>query len=125
MPNPTRRWRARNGWETDEAGERALRLQRRSAGVWHRHDRAMRRRRAWRRARRPLLLAAGTAGFLAWVLASSPWPATVTLRHHVAFFNCASARMVGLTPARAGQPGYWDRLDRDEDGVSCEWWPTR
>ncbi|MBD0274569.1 MAG: excalibur calcium-binding domain-containing protein [Acetobacteraceae bacterium] len=39
----------------------------------------------------------------------------------VAFFNCASARMVGSRPARAGQPGYRDRLDRDEDGVSCEW----
>ena len=55
----------------------------------------------------------------AWVLGSSPWPASVTLRHYAAFFNCASARMVGLTPARAGQPGYRDRV---EDGVSCERW---
>jgi hypothetical protein len=97
-------------------------MARRFRGVWHRHDRAARRRRFWRRARRPLLVATGVAACLAWVLASSPWPATTTLRHYVAFLNCASARMVGLTPARAGQPGYWDRLDRDEDGVACEWW---
>ena len=81
----------------------------------------MRRRRLWRRARRPLLATAAIAGCLGWVLASSPWPATTTLKHYVAFFDCASARMVGLTPSRAGQPGYWGRLDRNEDGVSCEW----
>jgi hypothetical protein len=122
MKPPARRWRVRNGWETEEEGEAALRLKRRFQGVWHRHDRAARRRRFWRKARRPLLPAAAIAGCLAWVLASSPWPAATTLKHYVAFLNCASAQMVGLTPARAGQPGYWDRLDRDEDGVSCEWW---
>ncbi len=122
METSARRWRVRNGWETEEEGEAALRSKRRSRGAWHRHERAMRRRRFWRRARRPLLATAGVAGCLAWVLASNPWPATTTLKHYVAFFNCASAQMVGLTPARAGEPGYWDRLDRDEDGVSCEWW---
>lgn len=122
MNAPARRWRVRNGWETGQEGEAALRLKRRFRGVWHRHDRAARRRRLWRKARRPLLLTTAVAGCLAWVLASSPWPATTTLKHYVAFFNCASAQMVGLAPARPGQPGYWDRLDRDEDGVSCEWW---
>lgn len=121
-----RRWRARNGWETEEEGEAALLMARRFRRVWDRRDRAVRRRRAlsgsWRRARGPLLVAAAVAGCVAWALASSPWPAATALKHHVAFVNCASARMVGLAPARAGQPGYWDRLDRDEDGVSCEWW---
>ena len=122
MATPARRWRVRNGWKTDEEGEGALRLKRRFQSVWRRHDRAVRRRRLWRRAKRPLLAATAVAGCIAWVLASSPWPATTTFKHYVAFFNCASAQMVGLTPAGAGQPGYWDRLDRDEDGVSCEWW---
>ena len=122
MKLPARRWRVRNGWETDEEGEAAMRSKRRFQSVWCRHDRAARRRRFWREARRPLLAATGIAGCLAWMLASSPWPVTTTLKHHVAFFNRASAQMVGLTPARAGQPGYWDRLDRDEDGVACEWW---
>jgi excalibur calcium-binding domain-containing protein len=116
------RWRTRNGWETEAEGEAALRLRRRFRGVWQRHDRAARRRRFLRKAARPVLFAACIAGGAAWVVASSPWPAPVTLKHYAAFSNCASARMVGLAPARAGQPGYWDRLDRDEDGVSCEWW---
>jgi len=122
MSDPAQRWRVRRGWETEGEGAAALRLKRRFRSVWDRYDRAIRRRRLWRRARRPLLVAAGISACGAWVLGSSPWPATVTLRHYVAFFNCASAHMVGLTPARAGQPGYWDRLDRDEDGVACEWW---
>lgn len=122
MSTPSNKWRFRNGSETERQGEAALRLQRRFAGVWHRHDRAARRRRFLRRAARPSLVAVGLAGLAAWVLMSSPWPVATTLKHYTAFFNCASARMVGLAPARAGQPGYWDRLDRDEDGVSCEWW---
>lgn len=125
MAQHARRWRVRRGWETEEEGDSALGSARRCRGVWHRHDRAVLRRRLWRRARQPLLAAIGVAASVAWVLHASPWPVTVTLRHYAAFFNCASARMVGLTPARAGQPGYWDRLDRDEDGVACEWWALR
>ena len=82
----------------------------------------MHRQRALRRAVRPLLAAAVLGGLAAWMVASHPWPAGTTFKHYVASFNCASARMVELAPARAGQPGYWDRLDQDEDGVACEWW---
>lgn len=125
MAHHAQRWRVRRGWETEEDGESAIRSARRFRSVWNKHNRATRRRRLWRRARKPLLAVAIVGGLVAWVLNASPWPATVTLRHYVAFLNCPSARMVGLTPAVAGQPGYWDRLDRDEDGVACEWWTRR
>jgi hypothetical protein len=35
------------------------------------------------------------------------------------------ARMVGLAPARRGQPGYYPQHDRDKDGIACEPWPRR
>ncbi|MGO4722439.1 MULTISPECIES: excalibur calcium-binding domain-containing protein [unclassified Inquilinus] len=38
----------------------------------------------------------------------------------MAFPNCASARLVGLAPASRGEPGYYSRHDRDDDGVACE-----
>jgi len=50
---------------------------------------------------------------------TSPWS---LLRHLAAFPNCATARLVGLAPARAGQPGYWPTHDADHDGVACERW---
>ncbi|RWB20763.1 MAG: excalibur calcium-binding domain-containing protein [Mesorhizobium sp.] len=50
---------------------------------------------------------------------ASPWSA---LRHVAAFPNCATARLVGLAPARAGQPGYWPTHDADHDGIACEPW---
>ncbi|RWQ20549.1 excalibur calcium-binding domain-containing protein [Mesorhizobium sp.] len=54
------------------------------------------------------------------ILRYSPWPAGETLRHFGSFANCASARMMGLAPARRGQPGYWPWNDRDNDGIACE-----
>lgn len=35
--------------------------------------------------------------------------------------NCAEARAAGVTPILAGQSGYAGHLDRDSDGVACEW----
>ncbi|MGV2385849.1 MAG UNVERIFIED_CONTAM: excalibur calcium-binding domain-containing protein, partial [Thermobifida fusca] len=35
--------------------------------------------------------------------------------------NCAAARAAGATPIYEGQPGYGRHLDRDGDGVGCEW----
>ena len=55
----------------------------------------------------------------------SPWPQVETLRHVAAFPNCAFARMVGLAPAYKGQPGYYERHDRDRDGWACEPLPRR
>ncbi|WP_321176876.1 excalibur calcium-binding domain-containing protein [Bradyrhizobium sp. USDA 3256] len=58
-----------------------------------------------------------------WLLASSSWPITATLRHIASAPNCDFARLVGLAPARRGEPGSWKRNDRDGDGLSCEPWP--
>lgn len=35
--------------------------------------------------------------------------------------NCADARAHGATPVRRGDPGYGRHLDRDGDGVGCDW----
>ena len=45
-------------------------------------------------------------------------------RHLLAAPNCSVARLVGLAPARRGEPGYWDDHDADHDGVACEPIPT-
>jgi len=37
----------------------------------------------------------------------------------------ATARVFALTPAARGEPGYWQHLDRDKDGIACEPWPRR
>jgi len=55
----------------------------------------------------------------------SRWPLSVAIRHAAAAPNCAAARMVGLAPARRGQPGYYPQHDRDRDGIACEPWPRR
>ncbi len=62
-----------------------------------------------------------TAGFTAL----SPWPLTTALRHVAALPGCDAARIVGLAPARRGEPGYWRRLDADRDGIACESYPPR
>lgn len=41
-------------------------------------------------------------------------------RHLAAAPNCDAARMVGLAPARRGQPGYYPTHDADDDGIACE-----
>jgi hypothetical protein len=46
----------------------------------------------------------------------------MALRHLAAFPNCTAARLVGLAPARPGQPGYWPTHDADGDGIACEPW---
>ncbi|MBR0756537.1 excalibur calcium-binding domain-containing protein [Bradyrhizobium jicamae] len=58
-----------------------------------------------------------------WLLVSSSWPIATTLRHIASAPNCEFARLVGLAPARRGEPGYWKHHDRDGDGVACEPWP--
>lgn len=56
-------------------------------------------------------------GSLFWL---SPWPPLTTLKHIASAPNCDAARAVGLAPAFIGQPGYWQRHDRDKDGFACE-----
>lgn len=35
--------------------------------------------------------------------------------------NCSAVRAAGKAPLYAGQPGYRRHLDRDGDGIACEW----
>ncbi|MFR4214305.1 MAG: excalibur calcium-binding domain-containing protein [Bifidobacterium longum] len=35
--------------------------------------------------------------------------------------NCSAARAAGAAPLYRGQPGYRSALDRDGDGIACEW----
>jgi hypothetical protein len=42
------------------------------------------------------------------------------LKHLAAGSGCETAKAVGMAPKAHGQAGYWDYLDRDRDGVSCE-----
>ena len=65
------------------------------------------------------LIAIGTF-VVTWYLVNSPWPVGVTLKHLAAFPNCEAAEMVGLAPARRGQPGYWKRNDTYGEGISCK-----
>ncbi|MGW5001569.1 excalibur calcium-binding domain-containing protein [Streptomyces hydrogenans] len=37
------------------------------------------------------------------------------------FENCAAARAAGAAPVRRGEPGYGAHLDRDRDGIGCDW----
>ncbi|MFE5687107.1 excalibur calcium-binding domain-containing protein [Streptomyces sp. NPDC056512] len=37
------------------------------------------------------------------------------------FANCAEVRVAGASPVREGEPGYGPHLDRDGDGIGCEW----
>jgi hypothetical protein len=99
-------------------------LQRRFRAVSAPDDRAIK---LWRYYRSGTIaaLVAIVAFTVVWVLGSSPWPVTTTLRHIAAAPNCAFARLVGLAPARKGQPGYWERHDRDGDGIACEPSPPR
>ncbi|WP_407927971.1 excalibur calcium-binding domain-containing protein [Belnapia arida] len=85
----------------------------------------MRIRRSWRRAKGYGLLAivaAGALGYLVQLFIFSPWPLDLTFKHYQARHNCDAARAVGLAPARRGKPGYWSKLDADQDGISCEPW---
>ncbi len=36
------------------------------------------------------------------------------------YANCAEVRAAGKAPIRRGQPGYSTRLDRDRDGIACQ-----
>jgi hypothetical protein len=72
-------------------------------------------------------LASALAGAaLCWTLLSFiPWHPLQVLKHIAAFPNCSAARAVGVAPSYRGQPGYWSKLDVDNDGISCEIWPRR
>ena len=39
----------------------------------------------------------------------------------VYYRNCKAARDAGAAPLYRGEPGYRPELDRDNDGIACEW----
>ncbi|WP_139043883.1 excalibur calcium-binding domain-containing protein [Allomesorhizobium alhagi] len=47
------------------------------------------------------------------------------IQHLASAPNCSMARLVGVAPARRGQPGYWPSHDADRDGIACEPWKGR
>lgn len=59
------------------------------------------------------------------IAAFSPFSPVDTLKHLASVPNCAAAQMLGVAPARRGQPGYWPRHDADNDGIACEPWRRR
>ena len=38
----------------------------------------------------------------------------------VYFNNCSEAKASGYSNIRRGEPGYREKLDRDDDGIACE-----
>lgn len=88
--------------------------------------------RAWKTRRQTIrqfglatFAAAAIVGLLYAASGQSEWDRATILKHIAAFPNCAAARDVGLAPALRGEPGYYDRHDRDKDGIACEVWPRR
>lgn len=91
-----------------------------AASPWHRRERRS------RILSTSVLLIAG-AGFgavigFALLEAYKPWPVSTIVQHFAAARNCDTARAVGLAPAYRGEPGYWSKLDADNDGIACEHW---
>lgn len=48
-------------------------------------------------------------------------PAPVREQSSVYYKNCQAARDAGAAPLHRGDPGYRSELDRDGDGIACEW----
>ena len=52
--------------------------------------------------------------------AAAPAPAEEPNQESTYFPNCKKAKESGAAPLRRGDPGYREELDRDGDGVACE-----
>jgi hypothetical protein len=92
-----------------------------------RHKRAIRNQAIRRMFVKWVAILTGTTAAIFVVLALSvppndprTWAWETRLRHVLAAPGCDAARAVGLAPAYRGFPGYWARLDRDNDGIACE-----
>jgi len=52
--------------------------------------------------------------------AAAPAPAEEPKQESTYFPNCKKAKESGAAPLHRGDPGYREELDRDGDGVACE-----
>jgi len=59
-------------------------------------------------------------GTIGTTIYQSPWAPDTTRRHMGAALHCDLAELVALAPARAGEPGYHARNDRDRNDIACE-----
>jgi hypothetical protein len=101
------------------------RLNRGFRAVSRRQERAVAFRRLWHSVWPPLLLAISLVVLFFGVSTLSPLSPMDMLKHVAAAPNCDAARLVGVAPANEGEPGYWARHDRDNDGIACEPWQQR
>jgi hypothetical protein len=99
---------------------RLKRIQRRFRAIRNHADRAAKMRLFSRRFIKPMLFGLLIGGAILLAFQFSPWPMGTTIRHLLSRTNCDSARAMGLAPALRGEPGYWQKLDRDNDGIACE-----
>lgn len=99
---------------------RLKRIQRRFHAIRNRADRAAKIRRFSQRLVKPMLFGLLIGGAVLLAFQFSPWPMETTVRHLLSRANCDTARAMGLAPALRGEPGYWQKLDRDNDGIACE-----
>jgi hypothetical protein len=97
-------------------------LNRSFRAVSHRLDRRPMLHGSYRAAKISAIIAASAGALYLGLVTLSPWPPIITIRHLLSFRNCEAAREMGLAPANKGDPGYWQKHDRDRDGVSCEPW---
>ena len=110
-------WRVHHG---RDAEQELRRLKRRFQAVSRRQERAMQLRRLYHRGRLPALIAGGAVILVLGLVSLQPWPWLTSLKHFASLPNCNAAHLVGLAPARRGEPGYWSRHDADGDGIACE-----
>ena len=52
--------------------------------------------------------------------AAAPAPAEEPKQESTYFPNCKKAKESGAAPLHRGDPGYREELDRDGDGIACE-----
>lgn len=50
-------------------------------------------------------------------------PNSQNIEDTVYYRDCAAARAAGAAPIYAGEPGYREGMDGDDDGIACEWHP--
>lgn len=69
-------------------------------------------------------VAAIAIGVASSAFANADPSTTPTTSSQTAYYpNCRAACAAGVAPLHRGDPGYRAGLDRDDDGIACEWCP--